>query len=92
MMSVWKRLKKWEKAYVIGMTIFLLFSTALYIRDYNWALDEAYKSCNKGYYDTCQYLRNWANSRIRSIFITLIFYSLTVPPIIGYRYRKAEKP
>jgi peptidoglycan/LPS O-acetylase OafA/YrhL len=88
MMSVWKRLKRWEKAFVIVLTLFVLFSIAFYIRDYHWALDEAFKVCSKGELELCQDWRDFANSRIRGIFVTLWLYSMSVSPIIVYRYRK----
>jgi hypothetical protein len=88
MMSVWKRLRRWEKAFVIVLTLIALFIIADNIRLYHWALDEAFKACSKGWLELCQDWRDYANSRIRSIFITLWLYSMSVSPVIVYRYRK----
>jgi hypothetical protein len=88
MMSVWKKLKGWEKAFVIVLTLFALFLIALYIRDHYWALDEAFKACSKGDLEWCQHWRDFADSRIRGIFVTLWLYLMSVSPIIVYRYLK----
>lgn len=88
MMSVWKRLRRWEKAFVIVLTLIALFIIADNIRLYHWALDEAFEACSKAWLELCQDLRNYADSRIRGIFITLWLYLMSVSPIIVYRYRK----
>jgi predicted nucleic acid-binding Zn ribbon protein len=90
MTSVWKRLKRWEKVLIIVLTLLLLISIVLYIRDYYWALDEAFEACtcSKGDFESCQDLRNYANSRIRNMFVALMTYLALVSIIIGYRYRK----
>jgi hypothetical protein len=88
MRSVWKRLKRWEKASVIVLTLTTLLTIALYIRDYRWALDEAFKACSEGNLESCQDWRSWADSRIRGMFITLMLCLVIVSSIIGYRYRK----
>ncbi len=87
MMSVWKRLKRWEKVLIMVLTLLLLISIVLYIRDYYWALDEAFEACSKGDFESCQDLRNYANSRIINMFVTLMTYLALVSIIIGYRYR-----
>jgi predicted nucleic acid-binding Zn ribbon protein len=88
MMSVWKRLKRWEKVLIMVLTLLLLISIVLYIRDYYWALDEAFEACSKGDFESCQDLRNYANSRIINMFVALMTYLALVSIIIGYRYRK----
>jgi hypothetical protein len=87
-MSVWKRLRRWEKAFVIVLTFIVLFLIAINIRDYYWALDEAFEACSKGDLELCQDLRNLAGRIIGRIFMTLWIFVIGVSPIIVYRYRK----
>ncbi len=77
------------KALIVVMSLIFGFIVASYLNSYYWAMDKAREYMREGDYELAEDMLDFAHSRIRNMFILILFWTSIMTPII-YHSRKSS--
>jgi hypothetical protein len=82
--------RKWEKALIVILTVFLVFDFITRYRDYMGLKEEEERAITTGDYDLAEEYHHMAHNRMKGFIITLLIYLGIVSPLAYDMRRKGQ--